>query len=223
MTGMEPLGFFGLDPRHVAVVMIDFQNDFCSPEVFAGQPATNTHNAAAAVRANRFAVHAQARGAHVVYTRQVLDVDKLTQRQRRAAASEAVCVVGSWGAELFVDPVPGSAVIVKHRYDCWRSVEFVNYLDRYGIDGLVICGVELVCCVLYAILGAAERGYPYLVPAQLVSGQDTGDATDNRAVRDWLRYNQSERLINDESDILDHWPVAETDDGRSSAESRQHS
>ena len=27
--------FFGIVPRWVAVVLIDFQNDFCSPEVFS--------------------------------------------------------------------------------------------------------------------------------------------------------------------------------------------
>ena len=59
--------------------------------------------------------------------------------------------------------------------------------------------------MLYAVLGAAERGYRYLVPEQLVSGQDTGDETDNRAVRDWLRYNQPENLIEDENEILARW------------------
>jgi nicotinamidase-related amidase len=55
-------------------------------------------------------------------------------------------------------------VVVKDRFDCWQSGEFTDFLDRYDIDGLVVCGVELVCCVLYAVLGAAERGYHYLVP-----------------------------------------------------------
>ena len=56
--------FFELPPARVAVVLIDFQNDFCSPEVAAaGAPVTNTRNAAAAVRANRFAATAAQLGA----------------------------------------------------------------------------------------------------------------------------------------------------------------
>jgi nicotinamidase-related amidase len=202
--------FADLDPRRVAVVLIDFQNDFCSPEVFEGQHATNTHNAAAAARANRFAAAAHRLGAHVMYTKQVLDPAMLTDRQRRAAADERLCAVGSWGAELFVEPVPGSAVVVKYRYDCWQSAEFLDYLDAHAIDGLVICGVELVCCVMYAILGAAERGYSYLIPERLVSGQDTGDETDNRAVRDWLRHNRPGCLVADENAILESWAKRST-------------
>ena len=38
-------GFFSLSPRRVAVVMVDFQNNFCSPEVFSSGPVTNTGNA----------------------------------------------------------------------------------------------------------------------------------------------------------------------------------
>src|SRR5262245_4799992 len=105
--------FYGIDSRRVAVVLVDFQNDFCSPEVFGYRPATNTHNAVTAARANRFAGNAHRLGAHVIYTQQVFDPSKLTER----------------------------------------------------------------------------RGYRCLVAERLVSGQDTGDKTDNRAVRDWLRYN----------------------------------
>jgi nicotinamidase-related amidase len=65
--------FFDLDPRRVAVVLIDFQNDFCSPQVFDGRRVTNTHNAIAAARANRFAAQAHRLGAQMVYTRQVFD------------------------------------------------------------------------------------------------------------------------------------------------------
>ena len=56
----------------------------------------------------------------------------------------------------------------------------------------------------YAILGAQERGYDYVVPPDLVSGQDFGDETDNRAVRDFLRYNQPDRLVASD-DILARW------------------
>lgn len=109
------------------------------------------------------------------------------------------------GAELFIPPVPNASVVVKHRFDCWQSPSFTELLDHYEIDGLVICGVELVCCVLYAIMGAAERGYHYLVPQDLVSGQDPGDQTDNKAVRDFLRFNQAEQVVESGNDILARW------------------
>lgn len=198
-------GFFGLPLSRVAVVMIDFQNDFCSPKVFGDRPVTNTHNADTAGRASVFAQHASNLGARVVYTQQILDFDHLTERQRRWEHPGGLCATGSWGAELFVDPLPDASVIVKYRFDCWQSQSFVEFLDDNDIDGLVICGVELVCCVLYAVLGASERGYHYLVPADLVSGQDPGEGADNRAVREFLRYNQPERVVQSSTDILARW------------------
>lgn len=105
---------------------------------------------------------------------------------------------------MYLEPVPGSVTVAKHRFDCWQSPEFLRELEHRDIDGLIICGVELVCCVLYAILGADERGYHYLVPTDLVSGRDTGDETDNKAVREYLRHNQPEHLTTAEQ-LLTSW------------------
>jgi nicotinamidase-related amidase len=201
----DPGDFFTLPPERVAVVLIDFQNDFCSPQVSAGGPVLNTGNAAAAVRANTFAAAAAELGAHVVYTRQVLDPDRLSPRQRRWECADGICAAGSWGAELFVEPVPRSTVVTKNRFDCWQSRQFTDLLDARDIDGLVIAGVELVCCVLYAVLGASERGYHYVIPADLVSGQDPGEDTDNRAVRDYFRYNRPGHLLPAAEPILHSW------------------
>lgn len=165
----------------------------------------NRHNTETAVRANEFAREASHLGAQVIYTQQVLDLNRLTPRQRRWENPDGMCAAGSWGAELFIDPIPGSHVVVKHRFDCWQSPAFVNVLETLDIDGLVIGGVELVCCVLYAVQGAYERGYHYLVPQDLISGFDGGDDTQNRAIRDFLRYNQPEQAIDDSNAVLAHW------------------
>src|SRR5712691_5370602 len=42
-------------------------------------------------------------------------------------------------------------------FDVWQSQEFLRALADWDIDGLVGGGVELVCCVLYAVLGAGPR------------------------------------------------------------------
>jgi nicotinamidase-related amidase len=198
-------GFFDLVPRQVAVVMVDFQNDFCSPAVCGGGTVTNSHNAQTAQRASVFAARAAGLGAQVVYTQQILDMSHLTGRQRRWERADGLCAAGTWGAELFIEPVPGSSVVAKHRFDCWQSPSFAEFLEAKDIDGLVICGVELVCCVLYAVLGAAERGYHYLVPQDLVSGQDPGDQAGNQAVRDYLRFQHPEHALDSSEEILGRW------------------
>jgi nicotinamidase-related amidase len=166
--------------------MVDFQNQFCHPRACAPGPVTNRHNAGAARRADAFAAAAARLGAQVIYTRQVLDPQHLTARQREWDDQLGLCRAGSWEAELFVDPVPGSVVITKHRFDVWQSPEFHDYLAADPVDGFVIAGVELRCCVLFAALGADERGYRFVVPQDLVSGLDTGDGSYNDAARSLL-------------------------------------
>jgi len=177
MTDATPNGLEGLAPHQVAVVLVDFQNDFCHPNACHGRTPTNTANAATAFRANDFARRASRLGMHIIYSRQILTPARLTLLQQQWENVEtSLCVEGSWGAELFVDPVPGSSIVRKDRFDIWQSRAFGDLLDAWDIQGLIIGGVELRCCVLFAVLGADERGYRCVVPHDLVSGQDTDGA-----------------------------------------------
>jgi nicotinamidase-related amidase len=176
-------------PRHrVAVVLVDFQRDFCAPPGVETGGAGTDANARTALRANVFAAEAARLGARVIYSQQVLDRDRLSERQRRWEAGSRLCVAGSPGAELYLPPVPDARVVSKQRFDIWQSPEFLGVLDDWDIDGLVIGGVELQCCVLYAVLGAEERGFHYVVPQDLVSGIDRCETTSNRVIRDYFRY-----------------------------------
>ena len=73
-------------------------------------------------------------------------------------------------------------------------------------DGFVFAGVELCCCVLYAVLGADERGFRYSVPLELVSGIDTGNETYNKAVKEYLKlvYNAPDTA----DEILKAWQIS---------------
>jgi nicotinamidase-related amidase len=174
-------------PERVGVLMVDFQNQFCHPKVCGPGPVTNGHNADTARRANTFANAAAQLGAQVVYTRQVFDPNRLTVRQRKWDEQLGLCEAGSWEAELFLDPVPGSVVITKPRFDVWQSSEFLKYLRTDPVDAFIIAGVELRCCVLFAALGADEQGYRFVVPQDLVSGLDAGDDSYNDAGRRLLK------------------------------------
>ncbi len=174
----------GLAPHEIAVLLVDFQNDFCHPDA-GGRPAGNTANARAAAEANDFAREASVHGSHVIYSQQILNLSRLTPLQYQWETQGGLCAEGSWGAELFISPIPGATIVRKYRFDIWQSPEFPSLLEAHGIQGLIITGVELRCCVLYAVLGAEERGYRYVVAQDLVSGQDRDEAID--AVRHYLR------------------------------------
>ncbi|MGH3158395.1 MAG: cysteine hydrolase family protein [Streptosporangiaceae bacterium] len=181
-------------------MLVDFQNDFCVGMELGGSVHSN---AATAQRANEFAKAAAQLGAHVVYSQEVLDPASLSGKQRRWEHEGGLCAKGSPGAELYIDPVPGSSIITKNRFDIWQSEEFTDLLRIKAVDGLIIAGVELSCCVLFAVLGAKERGYHYIVPQDLVSGLDSGDTTYNQAVRNYLRFTHD--APETASVILDAW------------------
>ena len=190
-----------MEPKSVAVVLIDFQNAFCHEESHTIDDKVS--NRKAAVYANNFAAAATHLGASVVYTKQILDPDFITPRQREWAVSENLCPKGSWQSELFLKPVPSATVVTKYRYDIWQSKDFLQFVEMMKPDGFVFAGVELCCCVLYAVLGASEHGFRYSVPLELVSGIDTGKETYNKAVREYLK------LVHDAPDtaeeILKAW------------------
>src|ERR1700742_5027690 len=103
MVGVDEL--LDLDPARVAVVLVDFQRDFCEPPgVERGNAGTNA-NARTALRAIACAGDPARLGVRVIYPQQVLDLDRLSRRQRRWEAGSRLCVAGSPGAELFVPPV----------------------------------------------------------------------------------------------------------------------
>jgi nicotinamidase-related amidase len=193
----------GLEPAQIAVVLVDFQNDFCRSPEPGHDPAQTAANAAAARRAAAFAAAASGLGLRVIYTRQVLDLARLDLRQRRKEEHSRLCRAGTPGADLFIEPVPGSRVVRKDRFDIWQSREFLDALADWDIDGLIIGGVELICCVLHAVLGAEERGYRYLVPLDLVSGIRSTEHPANRAVRDYLRAVHP--TIDHARDLLPRW------------------
>lgn len=184
---VEVSEFRKLEPGRVAAVMVDFQNDFCRSSVPGQDGAQISGNAETARRANVFAGRAAVLGVRVIYSQQVMDAARLTPRQRRWEKDSQLCLAGSAGADLFIQPVAGSRIVRKYRYDIWQSPEFLAALADWDIDGLVIGGVELTCCVLHAVLGAEERGYQYVVPMDLVSGIRSSEPVANGAVRDYLR------------------------------------
>lgn len=175
-----------LDPSRVAALLIDFQNDFCQPSGVDKDPVQTLANAQAARRADAFAAEASRCGIRVIYSQQILDMAQLSARQRRWEEKSLLCRAGSDGAELFIKPVSGSKVVRKYRFDIWQSREFLDALAVWEIDGLIIGGVELVCCVLYAVLGAEERGFHYVVPQDLISGMRSSESS-NSAVRSYLQ------------------------------------
>ena len=149
-------------PPHTALVVIDAQNDFCSP---GGLMANNGHDMstmpAAIARIGTLLETARAAGVLVIYIQNQMLPGKqstsgawlrfLTAKDRTTAMmdDQHCCLVDSWGAEIVdaLKPHAGEIVVKK-----WRSSAFVGtnldmILRVNNIKSVVCCGFITQGCV----------------------------------------------------------------------------
>lgn len=119
-------------PREAALVLVDWQRDFCHPEGTMGRRGLDLSRVEPAVtNAERLLTAARAAGVPVVFVRTAhgphLDSPEWTHRYSDGvgpgfSAAAPNCVEGTWGAEFHrVTPLPGELVWVKHRYSAFHA------------------------------------------------------------------------------------------------------
>ncbi len=190
-----------LDPARTAVVLIDVQNDFCHRDGAAGrngEPITRIEQTvprlrsllAAAREAGTMIVHVKAeygqvfRGVGSPYRFPAIDRREPAVWTASAAEPGAsngfapeeveVCLAGSWGAAFVegMEPAPGEALVVKHRYSAFRDTGLEVLLRANGITTLVFGGVTTNCCVESAVREAAMRDFYTIVVEDCVAVKD---------------------------------------------------
>ena len=119
-------------PRESALVLVDWQRDFCHPEGTMGRRGLDLSRVEPAVaNAERLLTAARAAGVPVIFVRTAhgphLDSPEWTHRYGDGvgpgfSAAAPNCVEGTWGAEFHrVSPLPGELVWVKHRYSAFHA------------------------------------------------------------------------------------------------------
>jgi hypothetical protein len=56
---------------------------------------------------------------------------------------DGLYVEGSWGADLFVERVPGSVGVRKYRFDIWQPQAFGDALAALDVQRLIVVGAGL--------------------------------------------------------------------------------
>ncbi len=146
-----------MKPDRTALVLIDCQVDFGSPE---GEMARRGCDVTAAQTALAQAVTLSnaARAAHVpvVFVRLLMDGDE----------EGAFCIEGSAGAQ-FCGPIPqpGETIVSKRRYSAFARTGLAEQLHAQGIDTLVLAGLTTECCVASTAWDAVERDFHVFIAA----------------------------------------------------------
>lgn len=173
LTSLEEI----IDPKRAALLVVDLQNDFCSPDGVWGQRGYDVSGMPAVIaNSKRLIESARAAGVQIIYIqmtklpgyksvsppylRFMVDKNDLSE-------DEPGCAPGTWGADVLpeIAPQPGDLVVQK-----WRSSAFVGtplelILRSNAIQSVVVCGVATNACVESTVRDAFNNNY-YVVLAE---------------------------------------------------------
>jgi ureidoacrylate peracid hydrolase len=167
-------------PARTALLLVDMQVDFASPDGALGRDGIDMTAAQAAIR-NAVLLAEAARAAKVpcLFARLITtpsDETGILQEWKARRGHEKdplLCREGTRGAE-FVGPQPlaGEAVFSKSRYDAFAGTSLDAHLRGLKRDTLVIAGLTTECCVDSTARDAFERDYHVFIAADAVAAYE---------------------------------------------------
>ena len=148
-------GELHLDPKRLALVVIDLQKGIVAPPV---QP----HSAASVIaNASRLAAACRARGAFVVLVHVGPSPDgKDALLHITVPVPPRPPPVSDWDEFIpEVGPKPGDHVVRKRQWGAFYGTDLDLQLRRRGIDTIILCGISTNFGVESTARDAYERGY----------------------------------------------------------------
>jgi ureidoacrylate peracid hydrolase len=172
-----------LKPEHTALIIIDYQNDFCHDDGVLGKAGYNT-KPLQAIEANliRLADAARQVGTLVVWVRNAYTtknnlylspvyIEQALRRFGGRSVTTPLCEPGSWGQDFYgrVQPQPDEAIVTKHRFNAFVGTDLEVILRAKSIQTVLICGVTTNICVESTARHAFFVDYYVVVPTDAVA------------------------------------------------------
>lgn len=168
-------------PSRTAVLIVDMQVDFASPEGALATYFDMSVVQPAVAAAERLADTARAAGVPVVFaglfTTPETDSPAWLERIRRQGGDPAgeamICRSGEPGSAFHgPKPAPGDLVVRKTRYSAFLGSDLDARLKALGVDTLVIAGLTTECCVDSTVRDAFDLDYHVFVVADACAAYD---------------------------------------------------
>jgi ureidoacrylate peracid hydrolase len=177
-----------LNPATTALLVIDIQNDFCSPTglqaALRGKDVSGMD--AMIERIEKLAAVCDRVGIPSFYVQQIYDRSKLTDLQKEQYDLDGkmiICDVAGDGYKFYKINPPADRIFPKYVYNVFSNESLKNELAERGIKTLIITGVTTQVCVETAVRVGFDLGYKIVVPRDLVGTTSRDPETQARTLR----------------------------------------
>ncbi|MDR7116198.1 cysteine hydrolase [Caulobacter sp. BE254] len=211
MSGTDDLAAW-IAPGRTAVLVVDMQVDFASPDGALGAFIDMGVVKPALAAAEKLVADARAAGASVVFvglsTTPETDSPAWNERLRRRGGNPdvdaALCRAGQAGSEFYgPQPAPGEPVVRKTRYSGFVGTDLDQRLRDMGVDTLVVAGLTTECCVDSTVRDAFDLDYHVFVAADACAAYE---ADMHEASLKVMELNSA--ILTDTAAIADAWKGA---------------
>ena len=169
-------------PARTAVVLIDMQVDFASPDGVLGKAGLDMDAVKPALAAaEALADAARSAGVPVIFvglvTSAETDSPAWKERMRRRGgdpdSGSALCRIGEVGSQFYGPlPAPGEAIVAKTGYSGFVRADLDARLKALGADTLVVGGLTTECCVDCTVRDAFHLDYHVFIVTDACAAYD---------------------------------------------------
>lgn len=160
-------------PDRAALVVIDIQIDFASPDGLLASFGLDMSAVPAAIaKTEQLITAARAAKVPVIFvgletspeTDSPVWAERVRRRDSDPEAESNVCRAGSEGVAFYgPQPQPGDKIVMKPKYSAFYNTNFVEVLSALGVDTLVACGLTTECCIDCTVRDAFHRDYHVII------------------------------------------------------------
>jgi ureidoacrylate peracid hydrolase len=210
MSGSQPENKRLPDAAACAVLVIDMQIDFASPDGAMAAYGFDVSDVGGVVTPIRALLHeARRHGVPVVHMRMVNDVRLNAPSWTAFWGQPTVTVPGTRGAEFLpeLQPESGELVIDKHSYGAFFGTNLDTILQALGRRVVIVVGTGPNICAGDTLHEAFTRGYRVVaVEDALASFSNRGKAFNRQLKESGLYIIQNHYgLVCRSCDLISHW------------------
>ncbi len=167
-----------IKPEHSAVIVVDMQNDFCSPEGVISS-RQGWHRAQSIIpKLHDFLDKVRDGQVRVIFVQMIREEKNLSGPERelqvRRGLQDWPCKPDTWGSQFVDNLQPGDTdvVVQKNKYSAFVGTDLDNLLRNWGVRTLILTGVSTYTCVESTARDGFMKDYYIVLPKDLTAGYE---------------------------------------------------